>query len=560
MLRSLNANVFSANSMMNIPTDTNLHSLAHAAALLLRSGRMQEAESVYRKILELDSENREALFITAQLLKSQGKESEAGTYERRFLALGPTQSDVHIRMGRFLHVLGKYAEAESAYRKAMELGCNSVELYRSMGDVFLDNGDAAEALNHYQKALKLQPGSAPTHALMAEAYRLLNRLDDALLHARKAIAIDPSLQFSKETVASTLLAQGNYESGWLLKESRFDSANAVQLDQMGIAQLVESFSTKPRWRGEDLKGQTLLVWSEQGAGDNFMMMRYLPLLKQKGAGAVIVYCEASLVKIMLAMTSLVVDKQLGLPKDTFDLQCSTMSLPYLFGTRTESIPASVPYLNLPPAASRKWGEQLKKFPGLKVGIVWAGNKTMTRDRLRSVSLESLAPLMVVPGVQFVSLQKDEATHELAAHGGRILDWMEACDDWSDTAALIASLDLVIGVDTAIVHLAGALGKPVWLLNRFESEWRWLIDRDDSPWYPTMRIFRQPEIHDWASVIERVASELGKLAPIPAVETIGSPEWDKAAQSARRSLGIGSGDKENAAQSSGKWSLSKLWRR
>jgi len=560
MLRSLNANVFSANSMMNIPTDTNLHSLAHAAALLLRSGRLQEAESVYRKILELDSENREALFVTAQLLKSQGKEGEAGIYERRFLALGPTQNDVHIRMGRFLHVLGKYEEAESAYRKAMELGCNSVELYRSMGDVFLDSGNAAEALNHYQKALKLQPGSAPTHAVMAEACRLLNRLDDALLHARKALAIDPSLQFSKETVASILLAQGNYESGWQLKEERFDSANAVQLDQMGIAHLVESFSTKPWWRGEDLKGQTLLVWSEQGAGDNFMMMRYLPLLKQKGAGAVIVYCEASLVKIMLAMTSLVVDKQLALSKDTFDLQCSTMSLPYLFGTRLDSIPASVPYLNLPPAASRKWAEQLKKFPGLKVGIVWAGNKTMSRDRLRSVSLESLAPLMAVPGVQFVSLQKDEATHELAAHGGRILDWMEACDDWSDTAALIASLDLVIGVDTAIVHLAGALGKPVWLLNRFETEWRWLIDREDSPWYPTMRIFRQPEIHDWASAIERVAAELGKLAPTPAVETISGAEWDKAAQSARRALGIGSGNKENAAQSAGKWSLSKLWRR
>ncbi|MDR3479682.1 MAG: tetratricopeptide repeat protein [Burkholderiaceae bacterium] len=545
---------------MNTATTSSLDSLAQGATLHLRNGRMQEAEIDYRKVLERDPKHREALFILAQLLKLHEKEDEAAIYEDRFLALGPAPSDVLIRKGRFFHIMGKYAEAESAYREAMALGCDSLELHRNMGDAFLDEGNPDEALKHYEKALKFQPGSAHIYALMGEAYRSLNRLDDALLHARKALAIDPSLQFSKETVASILLAQGNYESGWQLKEERFDSANAVQLDQMGIAHLVESFSTKPRWRGEDLKGQTLLVWSEQGAGDNFMMMRYLPLLKQKGAGAVIVNCEASLVKIMLAMTSLVVDKQLALSKDTFDLQCSTMSLPYLFGTRLDSIPASVPYLNLPPAASRKWAEQLKKFPGLKVGIVWAGNKTMSRDRLRSVSLESLAPLMAVPGVQFVSLQKDEATHELAAHGGRILDWMEACDDWSDTAALIASLDLVIGVDTAIVHLAGALGKPVWLLNRFETEWRWLIDREDSPWYPTMRIFRQPEIHDWASAIERVAAELGKLAPTPAVETISSAEWDKAAQSARRALGIGSGNKENAAQSEGKWSLSKLWRR
>jgi hypothetical protein len=309
-----------------------------------------------------------------------------------------------------------------------------------------------------------------------------------------------------------------------------------------------------------LKGQTLLVWTEQGAGDNFMMMRYLPLLKQKGVGSIIVYCEPSLVKIMLAMTSMIVGKQLGLSKDTFDLQCSTMSLPYLFGTRVESIPASTPYLNLPPAAGRKWGEQLKKFPGLKVGIAWAGSKTMARDRFRSVALELFAPLMAVQGVQFVSLQKDGVAHDLAARDWRILDWMDACEDWCDTAALIASLDLVISVDTGIVHLAGALGKPVWLLNRFESEWRWMIDRKDSPWYPSMRIFRQPEIRDWASVMESVAAELGTLASTRTVETIGGPEWEKAAHSSRRSLGIGNGDKKNATQSSGKWRISKLWRR
>jgi len=217
----------------------------------------------------------------------------------------------------------------------------------------------------------------------------------------------------------------------------------------------------------------------------------------------------------------------------------------------------VPYLHCPPAMTKKWCTQLKKFDGLKVGIAWAGSKSQGKDQLRSVALERFAPLVAVENVQFVSLQKDAAMLQLKGKEWPILDWMDICEDFLDTAALMGNLDLIICVDTAIVHLAGALGKPVWLLNRFESEWRWMIDREDSPWYPTMRIFRQPTMHDWDSVMKTVAFELEKLASGQEIKAISSEQWKKAARAADRALGI---DKNKAKMQTRWGKLSTLWRR
>ncbi|MBV8634553.1 MAG: hypothetical protein JO002_08700, partial [Burkholderiaceae bacterium] len=240
--------------------------------------------------------------------------------------------------------------------------------------------------------------------------------------------------------------------------------------------------------------------------------RYLPLLKARGAAAVIVYSHRVLVKILLTMTSMVVDADHGVSVDAFDCHCSMLSLPYLFKTTVDTIPAEVPYLRLPPKAGERWAKALASRPGLKVGLTWAGSRHTARDRLRSVPLQEFAPLMAVPGVQFVVLQKDDESREqMRALDWPMIDWMDECDDLLDTAALVDQLDLVISVDTVIVHMAGALGKPVWLLNRYESEWRWLTEGETSPWYPSMRIFRQAAMHDWHSVIAGVAKELCKLS-------------------------------------------------
>jgi hypothetical protein len=193
---------------------------------------------------------------------------------------------------------------------------------------------------------------------------------------------------------------------------------------------------------------------------------------------------------------------------SYDYHCALTSLPYLLDIRLETIPDSVPYLFVPNDMKRKWADRLEDRKGVKIGLVWAGNNKMPRDALRSMPLEILAPIQNVPGVVFVSLQKGGASSAKSLEKNWLeLDWIEECEDFLDTAALVENLDLVIGVDTSTIHLAGALGKPVWLLNRFESEWRWMTGRSDSPWYPTLRIFRQPALHDWPNVISEITIEL-----------------------------------------------------
>jgi tetratricopeptide (TPR) repeat protein len=523
---------------MKTPNNTSLEIVAQNASIRLRAGDLPEAETLYQQILKRDPRHRDALFAMWQLQLLQGKDENASTYESRFLALKPGPAELQWRKGRFLHVRANYTEALVCFRQALAMGEKTIEVYQGMGNALLDQGNPGEAIDYYEAALKIQPRNVGIFALLAEAYRGVNRFKEAISYARRALAIDPSLSYSQCTIAWTQLLLGDYKAGLALNEKRFNFPSRELLTGMGILPNMEKFAAKPRWQGEDLQGKTLLVWCEQGLGDNIMMARYLPLLASKGAGSVIVYTQPALVKIMLTLSSQVVDSQYHVSPDVYDLQCSIMSLPYLFGTTMESIPANVPYLQIAEDKSRKWREQLRRFDGIKVGIVWAGNKTQSKDKLRSVTLDSFAPFLDLPGVQFVSLQKDEAANQLEGSKWRILNFMDACNDLFDTAALVSTLDLVISVDTSVVHLAGALGKPVWLLNRFESEWRWMTEREDSPWYPTLRIFSQPALHDWASVMARIADELARKCDAQAGKTMSQPDWEKAARSAAKALGIG----------------------
>lgn len=265
----------------------------------------------------------------------------------------------------------------------------------------------------------------------------------------------------------------------------------------------------PRWRGEPLHGRSLLIWTEQGLGDSLMTMRYLPRLKQLGTARLAVCCEEPLVRIMRAMLEVdqvFADTGVIGTEPRFDLQCPMMSLPLRMATRIETIPREVPYVRVTPELQQRWSARVAALPGLRVGLVWAGGRKTTADPLRSVALAAFAPVLATPGCTFVSLQKGDAAAQLQPDARGIRDFMDLCGDLMDTAALVANLDLVISVDTSIAHLAGALGKPVWLLNRMGSEWRWLLDRDDSPWYPTMTIFRQ-ERRDWDAVMRRGAAAL-----------------------------------------------------
>ena len=275
----------------------------------------------------------------------------------------------------------------------------------------------------------------------------------------------------------------------------------------------EELAGIPRWRGEPLQGKSLLVWTEQGLGDSIMMLRYLPLLEGNGAKRLIARCEPPLLRLFerAAGAWRVVPRDAPLVHEEIDLHCPMMSLPHAFARRGDAIARNVPYVSVPEPLGRSWRNQLGEVAGLRVGLAWAGGAAFVGGAQRDIALERLAPLFDVAGARLVSLQKGPASAEIERSRLRLFDRMRDCRDLLDTAALIDQLDLVISVDTAVAHLAGALGKPVWLLNRLDSDWRWMREREDSPWYPTMRIFRQARRGEWDGVILDAAAALRRLA-------------------------------------------------
>jgi hypothetical protein len=400
-------------------------------------------------------------------LADAGRHGEAIEAYSAAVAADPMFGPAHSNLGNSLRVLGRFKESESACRRAIELAPSMPQAHVNLANTLLDLLRLDEAEASFTAALKLAPESAHAHL----GYAFLK------------------------------LLQGDYAEGWPHYEYRFAGGGDQAAGESRV--VLERLSSIPRWQGEDLEGRTLLVWTEQGLGDSLMMLRYLPLLESRGAGRLIVFCRPDLVRLIAVMPS--VDRAVGFDRDITNeqlhLHCPLMSLPLLFGTRLDSIPSAVPYLATPPVRHR---------PGRRrrVGLVWAGNASLPADARRSLRFEALAPLLAVPGIEFVSLQYGTVPKPLT--GG-----IEKCADVMDTAMLVSQLDLVIAVDTAMAHLAGALGKPVWLLNRYESEWRWLLEREDSRWYPSMRIFRQGLPGDWAPVVERVAQCLRETTPAKA---------------------------------------------
>jgi len=440
-----------------------------------RAGRFAEAESAYRELLASDPNHIDALHFLGVIAYQSGKYELAAESISRALSLNASNPPAHSNLGNVLCALGRLDEGVACYRKALQLSPDLIDAYVNLGNALKVLGDADGAEESYRRALALKPESA------------LTRFNYALLK----------------------LLSGEYETGLPLFESRLEEGALPQgvwrLLQARVAQVREI----PRWRGEAVAGKALLVWSDQGLGDSLMASRYLPMLKARGARRLTVFCEQELVRIIGTIPE--VDKVIAIgrpePVGNADYQCPLMSLPLLFDTRLGTIPREVPYLFVPEELRRTWAAKLARTEGPRIGLVWAGGKVFSRDALRSIRLQKFSPLFESVKATFVSLQKGEEARQIAETGLGILDWMDDCRDLLDTAALIEQLDLVISVDTAGAHLAGALGKRVWLLNRFESEWRWMLGRDDSPWYPSMRIFRQRKTGDWDEVVQRMAAAL-----------------------------------------------------
>ncbi|MBN8900549.1 MAG: tetratricopeptide repeat protein, partial [Rhodospirillales bacterium] len=355
----------------------------------------------------------------------------------------------------------------------------------------------------------LSAGAAPGKVLnnLGLLLQELGQLDEAEAVCRAALDQDPDRIEARVNLALLLLARGDYVEGWRAYESRLLLPGAQTRRFL-----------QPQWTGATPPdGRTILLHAEQGFGDTLQFCRYAPLLAAAGA-RVLLEVPPALVRLAKTLTGVAAVVTAGDPLPPFDLHCPLMSLPVAFGTTLDSIPHSLPYLQADPVQEADWRQALAQVPGRRIGLVWAGSARLDHphaaalDRRRSVSLAALAPLAAIPACSFISLQLGVAAAQPSPPGMQLHDPTTHLHDFADTAAVIAALDAVVSVDSAVAHLAGAMGKPVFLLNRFDTCWRWLHGRDDSPWYPTLRQFRQPARHDWATPITQLAQALADFQP------------------------------------------------
>jgi tetratricopeptide (TPR) repeat protein len=467
---------------------------------LRQAGRIDEALASYREAVRFEPRiagMRNSLAVTLRL---KGLLSEAEVEQRKAVRLDPNFDMAQSNLGVLLRDIGKLDESIAACREAIRLNPNFAEAHYNLGTALYDQGRLDETAAAFREAIRLKPDSADAHNNLATVMADSQRPNEAIAGYREALRYKPDYAEVHWNLALNLLLQGNFAEGWpeyswLSRCKEFASPN-WNLPQ-------------PTWDGRELNGQTILLHAEQGFGDAIQFVRYAPLVVQRG-GRVVIQCQRELVDLFRAAPNLghVVAADENLPP--FDRHCSLLELPMIFRSDLQSIPRNVPYLQVDDSLQNLWRERLASAPGLlRVGLAWAGNPIHRRDHKRSLRLAQLQPLASRPDVTFISLQKGPASDE-AKHppdGMALLDFTNELTDFQQTAALISNLDLVIAVDTAVIHLAGALGKPAWLLITAVPDWRWLIDRGDSPWYPTLRIFRQREPGDWDSAIAAATAEL-----------------------------------------------------
>jgi len=456
---------------------------------LVLLNRLEEALEAYREALRLTPDLAAAQASVGFLLKATGQLEQAVVELRRAIALTPDNAAARVALGAALIELDRLDEAEPTLRAALVLAPDDAMALNNLGLVQHMQGDVTGAVKSLAEARRLQPEIAAIAGNLAAALRDAGELDAALAEADAAVHIDPE-NADAHLIAGTIhLARGDFARGWDGFAWRDRVKGALPRPP-----------APPAWDGSPLDGRTLLIRPEQGLGDMIQFCRYVPLIRE---GKVVVSAPAPLLRLLWTLPSAIEVVSADRPAPQADVACTVLDLPARFGTTLETIPASIPYLAAEPDAVTHWRPRVEALEGRRVGLCWAGGARYQHDRRRSVPAEALGPLADVKGVSWVSLQKERTRKPRF----KLADWTAELNDFADAAALIVTLDLVITVDTAVAHLAGALGRPVWLLNRFGGDWRWLLDRDDSPWYPTLRQFRQPALNDWASVMAHVRSAL-----------------------------------------------------
>ena len=436
------------------------------------------------------------------------------SYERT-LKLDDSHAEAHSNRGVLLQDVGDLSGALSSLERAIDRKSDFAHAYSNRGNVLKEMNRLAEALLSYEQALQLDPDMAEAHTNRGNVLKDLNRLDESLASHDEALKLNPDLADARFNRSVVLLTQGDYERGFAEYEWRWRVAH-------GVGDRDRRRRIEPLWLGaEPLAGKSILLHGEQGLGDTIQFCRYVPLVAQRGA-RVILQVPPPLQRLMADLPGVAQCVADDDEAPACDFHCPLLSLPLAFGTTLQTVPAQMPYLRADAATVAAWRERIGPRTVPLVGLVWSGGvrpdnrQARAPNQRRNMPLAALAPILQ-EDFEFVSLQKGEpAEAELDAGRAqgfaRVREFAAYLTDFNQTAGLIEQLDLVISVDTSTAHLAGALGKPVWILNRFDSCWRWLTERNDSPWYPNARLYRQPSPGDWPAVVRQVGADLVRFTP------------------------------------------------
>jgi tetratricopeptide (TPR) repeat protein len=466
--------------------------------LVLKSqGRLTEAIASFQEALQHRPDFAEAHNNLGVTFKERGNTAEATASLRQALALKPGLVEASNNLGTILESMGNLDEASAYYHQALRGRPDFAEVHNNLGVVLNKQGKHQEALDHYHRALQLKPDYGDAHHNLGTVLVDLGRLSEGVASYERALKLKPDYVEAHLGRAQAWLQMGDFERGWPEFEWRW---RRKEFPPRPFAQ--------PLWDGSPLAGRTILLHAEQGFGDTLQFIRFTPLVKQRG-GHVIVECQDVLLPLLATGPGIdrIVARESALPP--FDTHAPLVSLPRILRTTLAAVPAEVPYLAADPGSLERWRPAVGSDQAFKIGIAWQGNPGHSNDRNRSVPLVHFEPLAQVDGVRLLSLQKGPGSEQLAGAAERfaVTDLASQFQTFQDTAGVLKNLDLVVTVDSAVAHCAGALGVPVWVLLPFAADWRWLLHREDNPWYPTMRLFRQKEPCQWAEVFARIAAEV-----------------------------------------------------
>ena len=480
------------------PNQDDCQRILKVAFDLHNSGRHTDAEALCRLLLPHIPHDSQLLLLLGMVVQKAGRSLEAVKYLEQAAQLKPKSAKILNSLGFVHQSLKNHARAMECYFRAIELGFGAADTYYSMGNACHALGEVERAAVCFKKAVELKPRDAASWNNLGKCLNDANCLAESIQAYDQALAIDPNFAQARFGRAVSLLGAGRLTEGF--QEYNQWRAPGIKLRQF----------RQPEWQGEMIPGGKLFLHTEQGFGDLIQYVRFIPQVRERAA-MVILECRPGLKSLFTRCVGAEVVIAEGENIPPFDYFTSIASLPGILGITLSTIPNQVPYLKvpvtgqLPPASNGQ----------LKVGLVWAGDPAHHNNAARSLRLEQLAPILQVPGMAFYSLQaKLPALDETYFRSlSNLMDLSSQFESFLETAAVVAGLDLIIAVDTAVAHLAGALAKPVWTLLPFAPDWRWLLDREDTPWYPTMRLFRQKSRGQWQPVISRVAEELGRLATL-----------------------------------------------